>query len=325
MSLMIRSHPFNESLEPRRLLSGDTAGVVDPTGMPEGQVYVLQMSYTGSTSPTPDVSTANGNIYLVTLNENGTGPDDGTGVKNDDVWVNAVNPSAGGNPSPDVPATVVWPFIAPPVARPLVIRGTSAANEIRVTREGSAILYTVDGQSFLRAASTVSRIRVLAGGGDDVVSIDVDLPAVILAGAGDDVVTGGGGEDHLDGGAGDDVLFGGGGNDRLFGRAGDDDLDGGRGKNVLLGGKGNDDALGGGRLRDAGRPDRHGNRTSPPAELLAGVSAHIEAGPGSVSMRWRTRPTGAGDGVATHPPIELGINKGLNADVLDLTGIPIEL
>jgi Ca2+-binding RTX toxin-like protein len=170
-----------------------------------------------------------------------------------------------------------------------VIRGTAAANQIYVSRAGDDIVYTLDGQTVTRPASSVSRIKVLAGGGDDAVLIDVDLPAVVLAGAGNDTVTGGTGNDHLDGGAGDDVLFGGAGNDRLFGRAGDDDLDGGTGKNVLLGGRGNDDVLAG-KLADAAPQDRRVNRTSHLPAQSPGLSIDINTGSGGVTMRWRTRP-----------------------------------
>jgi hypothetical protein len=62
-------------------------------------------------------------------------------------------------------------------------------------------------------------------------------------GAGDDTLFGGNGNDTLNGGAGDDTLFGGNGNDTLNGGAGNDTLDGGRGDDTVVGGKGADKAF----------------------------------------------------------------------------------
>lgn len=78
---------------------GLNADVVDLTGIPTGQVYVLQMSYSDSVFADANdeaSQAAAGNIYLVTLNENGNGPDAPTGTKND-LWVNAVDTNTGAN------------------------------------------------------------------------------------------------------------------------------------------------------------------------------------------------------------------------------------
>jgi Ca2+-binding RTX toxin-like protein len=59
-------------------------------------------------------------------------------------------------------------------------------------------------------------------------------------GAGDDTLNGAWGDDQLSGGDGNDLLFGGAGADRLMGGLGDDQLDGGEGADTLTGGAGND-------------------------------------------------------------------------------------
>jgi Ca2+-binding RTX toxin-like protein len=293
MSFM-RAHPLHEPLERRRLLTvvhaGLDADAVDLTGIPAGEAYVLQMSYDDSAFQTPEVSSpASGSLYLVTLNE--SGGRDATGVK-DGQWVNAVDLGVGANQTlyPGLYGVgtgnnVVWPVVPPVAPRPLVIRGTGAANRIRVGREGNEIRYTIDGQTFRRPASDVSSITVLAGAGDDAVLIEADLPSVVLAGAGDDTVAGGSGDDHLDGGAGDDILLGGWGKDRLFGRAGDDDLDGGAGKNVMVGGAGNDDLLGHGKLVDRSPADRRLNGTPAPT-ARDGFSFTWDSGSGNWLISW---------------------------------------
>ncbi|MEM9218749.1 MAG: peptidylprolyl isomerase [Cyanobacteria bacterium P01_F01_bin.150] len=63
---------------------------------------------------------------------------------------------------------------------------------------------------------------------------------------GDDRLIGGGGQDRLVGGNGEDDLSGGGGRDNLRGGNGADTLSGGGGNDKLNGGKGNDELLGGG-------------------------------------------------------------------------------
>jgi hypothetical protein len=54
------------------------------------------------------------------------------------------------------------------------------------------------------------------------------------------------------------------------------------------------------------------------AEILAGTNTGAAT---VVSMNWRTRATDETPGTATNPPINLAINKGLGADVVDLNGI----
>ena len=64
-------------------------------------------------------------------------------------------------------------------------------------------------------------------------------------GSGDDTINGDEGNDWLFGGSGDDTINGGSGNDRIYGGSGDDTISGGEGNDVLIGGWGDDDIDGG--------------------------------------------------------------------------------
>ena len=97
------------------------------------------------------------------------------------------------------------------------------------------------------AAETVTAIHMIGGDGDDSIYVDprIQLPATIMAGAGDDVIRGGYGSDAVDAGAGDDVVYGGRGLDRIYGGGGNDTIHGNPGADVLDGGDGDDRILGG--------------------------------------------------------------------------------
>jgi Ca2+-binding RTX toxin-like protein len=64
-------------------------------------------------------------------------------------------------------------------------------------------------------------------------------------GSGDDTMDGGPGNDFMSGGSGDDTMDGGPGNDFMNGNSGDDTLLGHDGRDVLRGGSGNDTLDGG--------------------------------------------------------------------------------
>lgn len=70
-------------------------------------------------------------------------------------------------------------------------------------------------------------------------------PVILTGGTGQDTLEGGDGNDSLTGGGGDDTLKGDDGNDVLTGGAGNDSLKGDRGKDTLAGGDGNDTLKGG--------------------------------------------------------------------------------
>jgi Ca2+-binding RTX toxin-like protein len=100
-------------------------------------------------------------------------------------------------------------------------------------------------------ATSVTRIQINAGDGDDTVESQVLLDTTVNAGDGADLVTtsgradtisGGGGADVLNGGAGDDTLNGGAGTDVLNGGANRDNLDGGTEADAFNGGADQDTA-----------------------------------------------------------------------------------
>ncbi len=136
----------------------------------------------------------------------------------------------------------------------------SVVNALTITKLDQTHIRVVDTAAPLTPASpscspvtanhvecTVTKLAadVIAGGGDDAVTIVGDLRTYISGDTGDDTITGGDGVDELEGGSGDDTLKGGDGNDFLYdsysgGTSGDDDLDGEGGSDLLYGGKGAD-------------------------------------------------------------------------------------
>lgn len=119
---------------------------------------------------------------------------------------------------------------------------------VTVTNNGS----TTDFGPFL--ASSVNRIDVNLGSGDDDLTNITNKYVIAHGGSGHDTLRGGSGwddlygddgNDWLYGGAGDDILDGGNGGDWLLGQDGNDSLHGGSGADYLFGGNG-DDRLDGG-------------------------------------------------------------------------------
>ena len=116
----------------------------------------------------------------------------------------------------------------------LTVTGSNLADTILLDQYSGGILVNINGKLLLRAnASTVSKIIVHAGDGDDTVKIGSTIRL-------DTVINGELGHDYLSGGSGKDLLNGGGGNDRLYGNAGADQLFGGEGDDTLDGGQGID-------------------------------------------------------------------------------------
>jgi len=96
-------------------------------------------------------------------------------------------------------------------------------------------------------ASSIASFEVNSGGGNDEVSVAVEIavPVTMRGGSGDDVLLGGSGPDKLIGGTGNDRLAGGRGHDFLYGCPGDDVLLGGPAADTLRGGPGADFLRGG--------------------------------------------------------------------------------
>ena len=128
-----------------------------------------------------------------------------------------------------------------------------------VDAEPGLLRVTINGTEVGQAAiGATQQIRINAGRGNDVVTIDLgtsgqSIAVTVIGGHGDDRISGAGEADTFVGGPGNDRLDGGGGNDSLAGDAGDDELIGGDGddalrggarQDVLAGGWGNDTLLG---------------------------------------------------------------------------------
>jgi Ca2+-binding RTX toxin-like protein len=145
----------------------------------------------------------------------------------------------------------------------LFIRGTSAADTITIAKTGSNIVVTRNGTDTTFAASDVQKLSIDALAGDDVVTVSVDLPALvdgrdgnnkITTAAGADTITTGAGRDTISSGDGADRITSGGGNDSITsGDAGDltsgvlpHIIDAGDGNDTVVTGFGRDTITGGG-------------------------------------------------------------------------------
>lgn len=168
----------------------------------------------------------------------------------------------------------------------LVITGTPLAERILVnenfdpaTRKTKTYNVSIDPvgsdrptEYYIIPAEGVNSLRIVAGGGNDLVDLAIATYAVIAVvgigpvraatsidagsgndevyggtardsvngGFGNDRIEGGYGDDSLNGGWGDDFLAGGNGTDLLYGSYGRDMLNGGEGDDRLYGGAGND-------------------------------------------------------------------------------------
>jgi hypothetical protein len=116
------------------------------------------------------------------------------------------------------------------------------ARQLRATVNGAVV--------DVRSMARVKSIHVVAGAGDDTISIDVPASLTTATrldgGFGDDAITGGPGGDLILGGPGRDTLNGRGGNDEIRGNGGIDSLVGSVGDDTLFGGAGVDTLRGGG-------------------------------------------------------------------------------
>jgi hypothetical protein len=125
----------------------------------------------------------------------------------------------------------------------LLIRGDKHANAIDValSEAGDQIEVRVDNLGPVSFnLSEVRSFDIRGRGGNDDISVSVNLPGRIRGGRGDDEIGAGAGNEKIWGGAGADILTGGNGNDFLRGGAGDDTLDGSSGTDTLRGGAGRD-------------------------------------------------------------------------------------
>jgi Ca2+-binding RTX toxin-like protein len=197
----------------------------------------------------------------------GDGADEVRGEGGLDTFVAVDSPAEQPDRAPDEPVEQAFEVAPTPPATPvaavedgvLVVRGTDAAETIRLAQRGPVISYSLErgGEVFwgtIASDGRITAVRVEAGGGNDDVSLGsisgaagypqgfsgVSLPARVLGGGGNDMLRAGAGDDEIVGGAGDDMLYGQGGNDSIDGADGADYLTGGEGDDTLSGAEGND-------------------------------------------------------------------------------------
>lgn len=144
--------------------------------------------------------------------------------------------------------------------QPCTIVGTTGSDtlvgtdgpDVICTLGGADEVFAADGDDVIDATRSESG-RFEGGVGDDRIFAPAEPASgrggYLIGGPGDDVLTGGAGQDQINGDAGNDVLRGGAGRDRLFGSQGSDVLRAGAGNDSLFGGPGTD-VLDGGPGRD---------------------------------------------------------------------------
>lgn len=128
----------------------------------------------------------------------------------------------------------------------LTITGTDGNDTVLI--QSTAGIIGISGLATTFTQSSVSRITVNAGKGNDYVKINsgINLPVIFNGGEGNDTLIGGSANDTLNGDAGNDLLYGMDGNDNLGGDDGDDTLQGGNGNDTLNGDNGIDKLYGDG-------------------------------------------------------------------------------
>jgi Ca2+-binding RTX toxin-like protein len=128
----------------------------------------------------------------------------------------------------------------------LSITGTDGPDDIMVYRNATNNALTVEQNGVYQTVSgTVSKLRINALGGEDLVQVLVKLPSTIDGGDGNDYLRSGNGNDTVFGGAGDDAIYAGDGNDILAGQDGNDYIAGEGGNDRIDGGLGDDKMNGG--------------------------------------------------------------------------------
>lgn len=172
----------------------------------------------------------------------------------------------------------------------LTVFGTLGSDTISISKlNDGRIRVNENGTLKNFAGADVTKIWVVAGSGNDSVSVSsaINRPVTLDGGNGNDTLTGGNGNDYLlgeagndslnardgndfiYGGTGNDLLRGGNGNDNLNGEAGKDTIYAGAGADYVDGGDNNDllVAVGGGNptpSRAAAAPTTSGSIPNPP-------------------------------------------------------------
>jgi uncharacterized delta-60 repeat protein len=131
----------------------------------------------------------------------------------------------------------------------LIVTGTAFGEDlgVRFRAKDGRIVAWVGTNSRAMAPSSVKRIAIFAGDGNDTVTIGAGVRGSYLGGEGGaDTLNGGEADDVLVGGLGPDQMFGNNGNDSCVGEGGNDYIVGGAGNDVIYGNGGNDTLSGGG-------------------------------------------------------------------------------
>jgi len=127
----------------------------------------------------------------------------------------------------------------------LAVAGTSSADVISIQRDlkrPSKILVTINGAGQKFDGTTVKRIEMVGGAGDDQITLNDSLGIISGRGA---TLWGDAGNDTLTGGLAGVTLLGGDDADLLYGSTLGDTVDGGNGNDTVYGGRGNDFVTGG--------------------------------------------------------------------------------
>lgn len=126
----------------------------------------------------------------------------------------------------------------------LVISGTNAADQFKVTATGSSYSVQLNAASLATLNLSAGQILASGYGGNDLLDLTAtSINSRIYGGSGNDQLRGGAAVDIIFGDAGNDSLFGNAGGDLLYGGAGDDSLTGGAGADRLQGDAGSDSFL----------------------------------------------------------------------------------
>jgi Ca2+-binding RTX toxin-like protein len=119
----------------------------------------------------------------------------------------------------------------------LSINGDAVSNSLNVGRTADGVI-TLNGVIVLDGQATVDNVDIIGmdgGAGNDTLRIDESNGTMPPA-----KLVGGVGNDQLTGGSGDDIIDGADGADSILGNAGDDIIDGGAGNDKVIGGPGDD-------------------------------------------------------------------------------------
>ncbi|MDW8221981.1 MAG: cadherin-like domain-containing protein [Gemmatales bacterium] len=137
------------------------------------------------------------------------------------------NNSAAVTSTVQFPATMIVPDPSG-VGNALYVLGTTNGDQIFVAAAGTTQFQVVRNGSRVGVFNRSAFRRVIVNGlsGNDRIEIErtLNLPAILMGGAGDDVLLGGPGADVIVGEAGNDALYGRGGRDLLIGGAGADQI-----------------------------------------------------------------------------------------------------